>query len=166
MKELHNLVIIAVTLMVLLSCKTSAYITDGACAQRQKQMMKDRTGVNFLDGGLLVVSAFIELLTGVKTYPENQGRSYRKVVLLNQSKDTLFINMVTDFFWKDSIYADIREIVMPPLKSTKIIVPMGINYNVYFRNDFYAPDDEMLEINTAQKRRIKLKPRDPKLDVP
>jgi hypothetical protein len=53
-------------------------------------------------------------------------------------------------------YFDIREIVMPPQKSLKVIVPIGIAYNVYFRNEYKAPDDEKLEINTSNTRKVKL----------
>jgi hypothetical protein len=76
--------------------------------------------------------------------------------LVNESRDTLFVNMLTDWQWKDSTYFDIREIVMPPQKSLKVIVPIGISYNVFFRNEYKAPDDEKLEINTLKTRRVKL----------
>jgi hypothetical protein len=65
---------------------------------------------------------------------------------------------VTNYQWKESGYADIRDIVMPPFKKAKVIVPMGADYNVYYRNDYFAPDDEKLEVNTSNKRRLKLKP--------
>jgi hypothetical protein len=145
-----------VLLILFSSCATSAYITDQESVKRQKEMRKHRTGINFAEAGLLFASAVGEAFTGVNIYPEPTPQSFRKMILVNDSKDTLFINMVTDWLWKDSVYCDIREIVMPPRQSAKVVVPMGIAYNVFFRNDFNAPDDEKVEINTAEVRRLKL----------
>ena len=158
MKTFNRVVAIFLTLSIIYSCTTSAYITDPVSAQRQREMMSNRTGTNILEGGLLVVSTIVAVFTGVVVYPQPQEQSFRKLVLLSQSQDTLFINMVTNFQWKESGYADIRDIVMPPFKKAKVIVPMGADYNVYFRNNYFAPDDEKLEVNTSNKRRLKLKP--------
>jgi len=147
-----------VLLIILSSCATSAYITDQGSFERQKEMRKRRTGINFAEAGALFASAVGEAFTGVNVYPEPSQQSFRKMILVNDSKDTLFINMVTDWFWKDSVYCDIRDIVMPPRQSAKVIVPMGVAYNVFYRKDFNAPDDEKVEINTAEVRRLKLSP--------
>jgi len=147
-----------ISLLIFSSCVTSAYITDQESIERQKEMRKYRTGVNFTEVGVLFASAVGEAFTGVSIYPEPSPQSFRKMRLINESKDTLFINMVTDWRWKDSIYCDVREIVMPPLQSAKVIVPMGAAYNVFFRTDYNAPDDEKVEINTADVGRIKLNP--------
>ena len=158
MKTINRVIILIVSLSIIYSCTTSAYITDPVSAHRQKEMMSNRTGNNILEGSLLVVSTVVAMFTGVVIYPRPQEQSFRKMVILSESRDTLFINMVTNFQWKESGYADIREIVMPPFKRAKIIVPMGADYNVYFRNNYFAPDDEKIEINTSNKRRLKLKP--------
>jgi hypothetical protein len=146
------------SLLILWSCSVSGYITDPESVKRQREMHNRRTGVNIGDGFLFVGSAVASAFTGIdfNTHPESQ--SYRKMKLLNVSKDTLFVNMVTDWQWKDSTYFDIREIVLPPKKSMKLVVPLGISYNVFFRNDYNAPDDEKLEINTASIRTLELKP--------
>ena len=147
-----------VLLIIFSSCATSAYITDRESVERQKEMRRHRTGINFAEAGALFASAVGEAFTGVNIYPEPSQQSFRKMILVNDSKDTLFINMVTDWLWKDSVYCDIRDIVMPPRQSAKVIVPMGVAYNVFFRKDFYAPDDEKVEINTSEVRRLKLSP--------
>ena len=121
-------------------------------------MRRYRTGLNFSEVGILFASAVGEAFTGVSVYPEPSQQSFRKMVLINAAKDTLFVNMVTDRLWKDSIYCDIRDIVLPPLLSAKVIVPMGASYNIFFRTDFNAPDDEKIEINTSDVVRVKLKP--------
>ncbi len=158
MKILTLLISICISFSIFLSCSVSGYITDPQSIERQKKMHGYRTGVNIGEGSLLVASSVVAVFTGVNIYPDPQSQSFRKMTLINGSKDTLFVNMITDWHWRDSAFCDIREIVMPPLKSAKVIVPMGVAYNVFFRNDYYAPDDEKVEINTAEIRRLKLKP--------
>ncbi|HEY3389050.1 MAG TPA: hypothetical protein VGK38_05725 [Prolixibacteraceae bacterium] len=158
MKIISQSVLFLLALILFSSCVTSAYITDQESIERQKEMRKYRTGVNFAEVGIIFASAVGEAFTGVNVYPEPSQQSFRKMVLVSESKDTLFINMVTDWLWKDSTYCDIREIVMPPLKTAKVIVPMGVAYNIFFRTDYNAPDDEKVEINTAETTRVKLNP--------
>jgi len=98
------------------------------------------------------------IYTGMNVYANPQSQSFKKMRLVNDSNDTLFVNMVTDFHWKDSSFCDIREIVLPPLQKARMIVPLGVVYNIFFRNEFNAPDDEKVEINTAQIRKVRLKP--------
>jgi hypothetical protein len=158
MKIFSRLFPVCILFLWLLSCSVSGYITDPESIKRQKKMHEYRTGVNIGEGFLVMGSAISAAFTGVDFYPNPQQQSYRKMKLINESKDTLFVNLITDWQWKDSTYFDIREIVMPPQKAAKVIVPIGIAYNVYFRNDYSAPDDEKVEINTAQTGKVKLKP--------
>ncbi len=158
MKIIFRLIAICLSISILLSCKTSAYITDKESIHLQKEMRKFRTGVNMGDFALLVASSIGAVFTGIYINPNPRPQSFRKLRLVSESKDTLFVNMVTDWLWKDSTYCDIREIVIPPLHSAKLIVPIGAAYNVFFRNDFNAPDDDKIEINTAKDRRVKLNP--------
>jgi hypothetical protein len=158
MKIVNRLIVLFISVIIFSSCVTSAYITDQESFKRQQEMRKYRTGVNFAEIGIIVASAVGEAFSGVNVYPEISPQSFRKMVLVNGSKDTLFINMVTDWHWKDSAFCDIRDIVMPPLQSAKVVVPMGATYNIFFRNDYNAPDDEKIEVNTAERRRVKLSP--------
>ena len=158
MKTLQKVLFISVVIGILLSCTTSAYIMDSASAKRQRQMMSARTGRGFLEGGLAVFSTVLAASTGVVAYQPPAEQAYRKMVIQNMANDTLFINMVTDYRWKDTAYADIRDIIMPPHEKARIIVPMGINYNVYFRKEYNDTTDEKIEVNTAGMRKIKLKP--------
>ena len=158
MKTISRLIAITILISMFLSCRTSGYITDQESIQRQKEMRRYRTGLNFADVGLLVASSAGAIFTGVNVYPDPKPQAFRKLVLVSESKDTLFVNMVTDWHWKDSVYCDIREIVMPPLESAKVIVPLGAAYNIFFRTVYEAPDDEKVEINTSQVGRVKLKP--------
>jgi len=158
MNRIFRYSLIFVSLTVIWSCAVSGYITDPDSIQRQKKMHSYRTGVNIGEGFLVVGSAIGAAFTGIDLYTQTQGRAFRKLKLLNDSKDTLFVNMVTDYQWKDSTYFDIREIVMPPLMSMKLIVPIGVAYNIYFRNDYNAPDDAKVEINTSDTGKVRLKP--------
>ena len=158
MKLILRFMVLCLSYALLFSCAPSAYITDPESVKQQKEMHKYRTGINFADAGLLVAGGVSQIFTGVNFYSEPRQQSFRKLVLVNQSSDTLFINMVTDKLWKDSTYCDIRDIVMPPHQSAQILVPMGATYNVFFRNDFDAPDDEKIEINTSNTGKVKLNP--------
>jgi len=44
------------------------------------------------------------------------------------------------------------------LQKAQVIVPLGAVYNIFFRNEYNAPDDEKVEINTASIRKVRLKP--------
>ena len=158
MKLLKKIFPVYILSAIFVSCSVSGYITDPESIRRQEKMHNHRTGVNIGDGFLAVGTVFASAFTGIDFNSHPEIRSYRKMKLLNDSRDTLFVNMVTDWQWKDSTYFDIREIVLPPDKSMKLIVPMGISYNIYFRNDYNAPNDEKLEINTSETGKVRLKP--------
>jgi hypothetical protein len=151
-----RIVPIVLSLFIIWSCSVSNYITDPQSIERQKRMHEQRTGVNIFEGFLFVGSAILSAFTGWVVY-HGEGQSYRKLKLLNQSADTLFVNLVTDYQWKDSAYFDIKDIVLPPNKRMRLIVPMGVSYNVYFR-DAYDKPDEKIEINTGGTGTVKLNP--------
>jgi len=117
---------------------------------------KYRTGINLSDVALQIGTVFTSAEFGVDIASAPSPRSFTRLKLINESGDTMFVNMVTDCLWRDSSYCDIREIVMPPRKSAKLVTPIGAVYFVYFRKDFNAPDDEKIEINTATDRVIRL----------
>jgi hypothetical protein len=142
----------------LCACRVSSYLTDQKSIELQKNLRKHRTGVNIGEGILVAGAAAVSLFTGVVFFTP-QKQAYRRLKLVNQSADTLFVNMVTDWQWKDSTYFDLKEIVMPPLKSMKLVVPNSIAYNIYFRTDYNAPDDEKVEINTGETSIVKLDPK-------
>ncbi len=148
---------ILVTCLVLnlCACRVSSYLTDQKSIELQKSLRKHRTGVNIGEGILVAGSAVFSLFTGLVFFTP-QTQAYRRLKLVSQSKDTLFVNMVTDWKWKDSTYFDLREIVIPPQKSIKLVVPNGISYNIYFRTKYDAPDDDKVELNTGETRVVKL----------
>jgi len=152
-----RIILVTCILLNLCACRVSSYLTDQKSIELQKSLRKHRTGVNIGEGLLVAGSAAVSLFTGFVFFtPEQQA--YRKLKLSNQSSDTLFVNMVTDWQWKDSTYFDLKEIVMPPKKSMKLVVPNGISYNLYFRTKYDTPDDEKVELNTGETRVVKLNP--------
>lgn len=148
--------IISMAIIIFSNCTTSSYITDNESRQRQKMMRRYRTGINFSDAFIQFGSAMTNAMTGVNIYSAPESRAFKMLKLKNESQDILFVNMVTDCLWRDSTYCDIREIVIPPLRSAKLIAPLGATYNVYYQKDFDAPDDEQIEINTTKNRIVKL----------
>jgi hypothetical protein len=50
------------------------------------------------------------------------------------------------------------NIRIPPKQSCRMLVPVNASYNIYFSNTPQTDDDELLEINTTEKKRISLQP--------
>lgn len=143
--------------MFLLGCSTSKHITNAESFEMQKEMHESRTSDNIVDGTITVIFGILDSLIGgegVIDYSTEQN--FRKINLKNEAADTLIVNMVTDYFWKEDHYCDIRDIIIPPKDKVTVITPMGATYNVYFRSDPEA-EDEMIEINTSDKKTIGLR---------
>ena len=143
----------------LISCTTAGLIADQESIKLQKQLHRYRTGINIAEVGLVFASSFGEMLTGVTIYPTTHPQSFKKFTLVNPSLDTLFINMVTDRIWKNNTYCDIKNMVLLPQHAVRVIVPNHTAYNIYYRSNYYAPDDEKREINTGEIRILKLYPK-------
>jgi len=82
-------------------------------------MRRQRTGVNFADAAIQIGA----LMAGVSVSAGTESRSFRKLKLKNYSADTLFVNMITDYPWRDTTYCDIKDIVIPPLEKIKLLTP-------------------------------------------
>ena len=150
--------ILIISTLFLIGCSTSSHITNTESFEMQKEMHSSRTAGNVVDGTFSVIFGILDMVIGGNgdiTYGAEQ--KFRKINIKNESTDTLIVNMVTDYFWKEDHYCDIRDIIIPPNDVVKVITPIGANYNVYFRSDPEA-EDEMIEINTSGKKTIKLRP--------
>jgi hypothetical protein len=124
----------------------------------QKEMHNSRTAGNIVDGTFSVIFGILDAaLGGDGDIAYGTEQKFRKINIKNEASDTLIVNMVTDYFWKEDHYCDIRDIILPPKDVVKVITPIGATYNVYFRSDPDA-EDEMIEINTSGKKTIKLRP--------
>lgn len=144
------------TITSLSSCTSTRYLTDETSIERQKDMKRNRTGGNvgdvFLNLASFVLSATLN--TGYEVY--SSERAFKRISVVNESADTLFVNMVTDIVWKETGYCDIIGIVLPPGAKQKLLAPYPAAYNIYFRTPY--SDEENLEMRTDGKRRtIKLR---------
>lgn len=138
------------------SCTSTRYLTEETSIERQKDMKQNRTGGNigdvFLNLASFVLSATLN--TGYEVY--SSERAFKRISVVNESADTLFVNMVTDIVWKETGYCDIMGIVLPPGAKQKLLAPYPAAYNVYFKTSY--SDEENMEIRTDGKRRtIKLR---------
>ena len=147
---------IIVLLLLLVGCKTSEQIADQESYDLQREIRKSRTGLNFAEAGIYFGAIVLSAATGTGMETTTSPQGFKKLKISNESPDTLIVNMVTDYVWKDNKYCDIRGIKIPPNDYVKVITPKGASYNVYFRVNQDA-EDESIEINTAEKKGIRLR---------
>jgi len=138
-------------------CTSTRYLTDSQSIERQHDMHKNRTGTNVGDVLLSFVNMFISGALNTEYEVIQSERSFKRISIINESADTLIVNMVTDIVWKETGYCDIMGIVLPPQASQKLLTPYPAAYNVYFRTPY--SEEEKLEIRTDNRhRRFVLRP--------
>ena len=146
-------------LMLLAACTTPKYILDNDSAALQKKIHNKRFGNVFGDIFLTTGSALVAVFTGIYVAYVPGGQSLKKIVLKNVSTDPLQVNMLTDMIWKDSTYADVMNIRIPPGETCRLLLPSGAVYNLYFSNTFdTTDDDEFLVFDTSTMRKVTLYP--------
>jgi hypothetical protein len=145
-----------VVLAFLFSCATPKYFHDQVSRDRQKELKKHRSGNVFSDIGLTVASIFISTAVNVDLGMFPSGQDFKKLKIINPTPDTLYVNMLTDVYWDENNYCDFMDIRIPPNEKCKVLVPVDANYNLYFSNTADSNDDEMLEINTNDFKKISL----------
>lgn len=137
-------------------CTSTRYLTDQTSIDRQHDMRNNRAGVNIGD---VVINIFSLFLSGALNTPyevSQSERAFKRITIVNESTDSLYVNMVTDIVWKETGYCDIMGIALPAGASQKLLVPYPAAYNVYFRSP--TSEEEKLEIRTdSRKRYFKLK---------
>lgn len=88
--------------------------------------------------------------------PIESERAFKRIAIINESTDSLFVNMVTDVVWKEDGYCDIMGIALPPGAKQKLLLPYPAAYNVFFQSPY--TEEEKLEVRTDSKlRRIRLR---------
>lgn len=145
-------------LILLFACSTPKYFNDSLSRERQEQLQKRRSGNIFADIGLTLSTAIVAGVAGVDVGYLPEGHEFEKLKITNPTGDTLYINMLTDVFWDEDNYCDFMDIRIPPGKKCNVLVPVDANYNLYFSNTFESDDDEMLEINTSDVKKLSLYP--------
>jgi len=142
--------------LVIGSCTNTRYLTDAASIDRQHQMRASRTDGNVDDVGLNFANLFLAAILNTQYEVQSRDRTFKRISIVNQSADSLFVNMVTDIVWKKEGYCDIMGIELPPGAKQKLLVPYPAAYNIYFHSPF--TEEEKLEVRTDHKlRHINLK---------
>jgi hypothetical protein len=157
MKKTQPILSVLCSLLVFYSCSTGQYIHDTGSIERQKEMHRKRTGINVGDVALQMLNIVTLASLNLDMEPETTPRSFKRIKLYNHSTDTMRVNLVTNVFWSDEQYNDILDVRIPPKQHTCLMVPLGADYNVYFR-DSSDGQDESITINTAEFKRIGLTP--------
>ncbi len=158
-KTMSSVKFVCIGLIVLLTvsgCNSTRYMTDQVSIERQQDMRKHRTSGNLGDVGLNCGSLFLSVVLNSGFEVISRERTFKKINLLNESGDTLKVNMLTDIVWKETGYCDIMGIVLPPGATQKLLVPYPAAYNVYYKTPY--SEEEKLEIRTdGSFHTIKLK---------
>lgn len=158
MKKRFALVEFVAIFLLVYSCSSPKYFHDQSSFERQKELKKDRSGNIASDIGIGILSTFSSAAFEVDLgwYPSEQ--EFKKIKLNNPSKDTIYVNMLTDVYWDENNYCDFMDIRIPPHEKCKVLVPLNANYNLYFSNTPQSDDDEMLEVFTNAIKKLTLTP--------
>lgn len=152
-----KLILLVLTAIILFGgCTNTRYLTDPTSIGRQKDMKSKRVGKNIGEGCLNMTLFVIASIFNFDFEPVESERAFKKISVINESTDTLFVNMVTDVVWKEAGYCDVMGIVLPPTAKQKLLLPYPAAYNVYFQTPY--TEEEKLEVRTDSKlRRIRLR---------
>jgi hypothetical protein len=157
MKKAQPILSLLCCFLLLYSCSTGQYIHDTGSIERQKEMHRKRTGNNIGDVALQMLNIVTLASLNLDMEPETTPRSFKRIKLYNHSTDTMRVNLLTNVFWSGDEYNDILDVRIPPNEHALLMVPLGADYNIYFR-DSVGGKDEMITINTADYKRIGLTP--------
>ena len=152
MPRLKTILPVLTAILLWGGCTSTRYLTDPTSIGRQRDMKKNRTGGNIEDVGTNFASFLLAVFFDISFDVSSGERAFKRISLVNESTDTLYVNMVTDIVWKESGYCDIMGIELPPGARQKLLVPYPAAYNIYFRSPF-SEVEEKLEVNTENKRR-------------
>ncbi|MDO8928763.1 MAG: hypothetical protein Q7W54_07225 [Bacteroidota bacterium] len=152
-----KLLLLVLTVIILFGgCTNTRYLTDPTSIGRQKNMKSNRVGKNIGEG---CINMTLFILAGVLNFdfePVESERTFKRISIVNESTDSLFVNMVTDIVWKEDGYCDIMGIALPPGAKQKLLVPYPAAYNVFFQSPY--AEEEKLEVRTDSKlRQIRLR---------
>lgn len=145
-------------MLFILGCSTPNYFYDSTSFERQKELKKHRSGNIFTNIGLTLTSIFVLAAADVDLNLFPQGQEFRKMKIINPTKDTLYVNMLTDMYWDENNFCDFMDIRIPPKQKCKILVPVDAVYNIYFSNTPQPDDDELIQLNTNDLKKVALYP--------
>lgn len=153
-----SLLLLLTTVFMLSACRTASFIRDEKTRKLQSEMRRARTGTNIGDVCLQFLNIITLTALDFDMNPETSHRQFKKFKIQNNSSDTLYVNMLSDYLWKENTYCDFRDVVILPKEKIKLLVPLETNFNVYFRAIEQDTIDEFIEINTSEIRRLGLSP--------
>jgi len=158
MKKLSSILFLLIILLLFQACASPKYFYDESSYKRQEELRNSHSSNIFEDiiTGFGIILAGVVLETEIEFVPTDQ--QFKKLKLSNTSKDTMYVNMLTDVYWDENNYCDFMDIRIPPLEKCKVMVPIDASYNLYFSTTPRNDDDEMLEIFTTDIKRISLSP--------
>ena len=120
-------------------------------------MRGNRTVGNMGDISINFDNFLLSAILNIPYQTYSRDRNFKRITIVNQSTDSLYVNVMTEIVWKETGYCDIMVIVLPPEAKQKLLVPYPAAYNVYFKTSF--SEEEKLEVRTGNKhRQISLKP--------
>jgi len=164
MNPKNSIILVLAVILCCGGCTSTRYLTDSGSIDRQHDMRAHRAGVNVGDAFLNVINLIIAGALNSEFEVTQSDRAFKRIKIVNESSDSLFVNMVTDIVWKETGYCDIMGIVLPPKTRQKLLVPYPAAYNVYYRTS--SSEEEKLEIRTDNKQKnIRLKPGMTKIDT-
>lgn len=156
MQRIIWIILVLAVITCIGGCTGTRYLTDSVSIERQHDMRMHRSGVNIGDVLVSFINLFISGALNSEYEITQSERAFKRFSVINESGDSLYVNMVTDVVWKESGYCDIMGIVLPPNASQKLLAPYPAAYNIYFKTPF--SEEEKLEFRTDNKhRRIKLR---------
>jgi len=157
MNRLKFILLVLAAIIILGGCTNTRYLTDSKSIDRQRDMRANRSGINVVDVFANIANMFISGALNTDFEVSQRERAFKRITIINESSDSLFVNMVTDIVWKESGYCDIMGIILPAGAHQKLLVPYPAAYNVFFQTPY--TEEEKLEIQTDNKhRRFVLRP--------
>lgn len=153
-----NKILVLALLFLMLSCASNRYIHDAESLERQEKLLSERTTNTGCEVMGCMSSVLFSALIGTDLGYEPSEREFKRLKIINPTADTMYINMLSDMMWDTVSYVDFNDVRIPPWKTWRVLVPIGINYNLYFGTSTNPEKDELMEINTSGKRVYKLIP--------
>jgi hypothetical protein len=151
MNRKNYILVLVAVILCCGGCTSTRYLTDSTSIERQHDMRVNRVGKNIGEGFLNITFLILSGVLNSEFVPVESERAFKRISIINESTDSLFVNMVTDIVWKEQGYCDIMGIVLPPGARQKLLVPYPAAYNVFFQTPFSG--EEKLEIRTDSKHR-------------
>lgn len=150
--------LILIICFIISGCNSYKYIHDAESVKRQKEIVSNRSANLGCDVIGCFGSALFSAVFNTEMNFEPSEREFKHVKIVNGSTDTMFINMLTDATWGEGEYCDFYDVHVPTEKAWRVLLPIGINYNLYYGVTDNPEEDILLEINTAKRKKIILIP--------